>query len=236
MENITFTDITNSVIEEYYPKPASHTIPEWYKDMDSYLNKQKIPTGKGEMTATLKRCMPVFDVLTAGYILLTPADIFVTQRIVEGQKYSQPYFEWSNYNLIEFHTAEQAPTHPKKNNLLAYPKIMNPWGIKTPKEYSTLFIQPVHRKSEFTIFEGFVDTDTYFQPVNLPFTLNNPSFEGLIPAGTPYAQVIPIKRNSWEMKIGDTIDKNEQNKTYLKLKTKIFDSYKDQFRQKKEYK
>lgn len=235
MEKILFTDTTQTISELYYPFPASHTLPEWYKDMSSYLSKEKVPDGNGGGTGTLKRCMPVFDALTMGYILVSPADVYVSQKpSTLNPNNLVPYYEWPSRDLIAFHPQEQAPTYPKKNTHETYPKWVNPWSIKTPKGYSTLFTQPFHRESVFTILEGVVDTDTYTSPVNFPFVLNDTSFEGLIPAGTPIAQVIPFKRVDWEMTLGKDVE--EHTNITRKLKTKIFDSYKDQFRQKKEYK
>jgi hypothetical protein len=94
----------------------------------------------------------------------------------------------------------------------------------------------MHRESIFTILPGIVDTDQYNAPVNFPFVLNDVTYEGLIPAGTPMAQVIPFKRESWEMSLGTQEDLENQNKTTIRLRTRFFDSYKSQFRQPKEYK
>lgn len=237
MEKIIFTDVKNSVLEEYYPKPASAFVPEWYKKMDSYLTQKKIPNGDGNTSGTIKKCMPVFDAITAGYIIVLPADVYVTQKVSEfDETETYPWFEWPSFDLVSFHVVEQAPNHPQKGEHNSYPKWINPWAIKTPKGYSTLFTQPVHRKSPFTILDAIVDTDTYTAPVNFPFVLNNYSFEGLIPAGTPIAQVIPFERKDWQMEIGTKKDFQEQSKTTARLRTKILDSYKIQFRQRKEYK
>jgi hypothetical protein len=94
----------------------------------------------------------------------------------------------------------------------------------------------MHRKSVFTILEGVVDTDQYKAPVNFPFVLNDVKWEGIIPAGTPMAQVIPFKRESWEHKIGSDKERQEQEKINRKLKTLFFNSYKRQFWSRKEYK
>jgi len=231
---IVFTN-TAGVPEEYSPKPASAFIPDWYKKLESYLSGEKKPTGQGQTSATIKRCMPVFDAITGGYLILSAADVYVSQKKTEdGIK--QPYFEWANYGLIAFHPIEQAPEHPNRNGHIAYPKWTNPWAIKTPKGYSTLFVQPMHRDSVFTILPGIVDTDIYTAPVNFPFVLNDVNFEGLIPAGTPIAQVIPVKRDFWQMSIGTEVEFIEQQKVLNRLKTKFFDSYKSVFRQPKEYK
>jgi hypothetical protein len=228
---IVFTDTTQSNLE--LPQPASKSIPDWYKNMDSYISKEKKPVGAGKTDSTIKKCMPVFDAITAGYVIKTPADIWVSIKDIDGVK--SQYFEWSNFGLIEFHPIEQAPEHPNKKPY-AYPKFINPWSIKTPKGYSVLFVQPMHRESIFTILPGIVDTDTYTAAVNFPFVINDPTFEGLIPEGTPLAQIIPIKRDSWKTNIGSDEELKEQRNIATKLKTKFFDGYKIMFWNKKEYK
>jgi hypothetical protein len=224
---ITFTNITGADIEA--PKPASKVIPEWYKNTNSYIGNEKKPAGNSNTTATIKRCMPVFDALTSGYIIESPADVYVSFK--DGNQ----WFEWSDFGLISFHIIEQAPDHPAKNGFV-YPKWTNPWGITTPKGYSTLFVQPFHRESVFTIMPGIVDTDQYTAPVNFPFTINDPAFEGLIPKGTPIAQVIPFKRESWTMQLGTKEDLLHQEKVSKMLQSKFFDRYKSMYWSKKEYK
>jgi hypothetical protein len=231
--NIVFTDIFG-ITKEYSPKPASQFIPDWYKKLESYISGEKKPSGEGITTATAKRCMPVFDAITGGYIIVSAADVFVSQKETKDGG-TQPWFEWASHGLIQFHPVEQMPEHPKRNGHMAYPKWTNPWAIKTPKGYSTLFVQPMHRESPFTILPGIVDTDTYTAPVNFPFVLNDIFFEGLIPAGTPIAQIIPIKRDEWKMSIGGQKEFNEQQHITNRLMSQFFDRYKSMFRQPKEY-
>lgn len=224
---IIFTNTSGMEIEQ--PQPASKFIPDWYKNMESYMGGNKKPNGNGNTDATIKRCMPVFDAITAGYIITLPADVYVSI------KEEKQFFEWSTLGLVSFHPVEQAPEHPARNQH-AYPKWNNPWAIKTPKGYSTLFTQPMHRESVFTILPGIVDTDTYTAPVNFPMVINDPNFEGLIPKGTPIAQVIPFKREGWQMEIGSEKELKEQHSITQKLQTKFFDRYKSMFWSRKEYK
>jgi hypothetical protein len=91
-------------------------------------------------------------------------------------------------------TAEKKPnpTFPKPPM-----KFMNYWLIKCPKDYSLLFVPPLNRPDpRFTCFSGLVDSDKYFECVNFPFVFNVPNFHGVIEAGTPLVQVIPIKRST----------------------------------------
>ena len=210
------------------PQPATKFIPDWYKNMESYTSGDKKPDGNAGTTATAKRCMPIFDVITSGYIITSPADVWVSLK--DGEQ----YFEWATLGLISFHPIEQAPEHPERKPH-AYPKWINYWAIKTPKGYSTLFVQPFHRESIFTILPGLVDTDEYYAPVNFPMVINDPNFEGLIPKGTPIAQVIPIKRDDWNMTFGGQKEFKEQVKITQKLSTTFFDRYKNMFRQDKSY-
>lgn len=226
--NITFTNVSGFDDLEQ-PQLASKFIPDWYKDMESYIGGEKKPGGEGTTLATVKRCMPVFDAIVAGYIITSPADVYVSLK--DGQQ----YFEWSTLGLIQFHPVAQAPEHPAKNKH-AYPKWMNYWAIRTPKGYSTMFVQPMHRKSVFTILPGIVDTDEYYAPVNFPMVINDPEFEGLIPKGTPIAQVIPFKREPWTMQFGKEKEIKEQINIASKLNTTFFDRYKNMFRANKEYK
>lgn len=233
MKDIIFTD-TLGVLEEFKPVPASKLLPEWYKNTNTYINGKKQPMGHGETSATIKRCMPVLDVLSHGYLILTYTDIWVNQKI-HDENNKETWFQWSHYEPISFHPLEQAPIHPsnKGGNL---PKWVNPWSIRTPIGYSTLFIPPVHRNNVFSIFEGVVDTDSYFAPVNFPMSLTDKNFEGLIPAGTPIAQVIPFLREEWQMSLGQEKDKEIALKDTEKIRVRFFDSYKKFMRHPKVYK
>lgn len=226
MTKITFTNIfPNTPFEE--PKPASRHVPDWYKETESYIGGEKKPWGgRGATSATVKKCVPVFDAITAGYMITTPVDVFVSQR--DGA----PYFEWPSLYL-EFHPVEQAPLHPAKNGF-QYPKYMNPWAIETPKGYSCLFVQPFHRESPITILPGVVDTDQYVSAINFPFVLTDVKWEGLIPAGMPLAQVIPFKREAWQHEIGTDTKKHVE--TGNRLNTQFFDRYRNMFWSRKEFK
>lgn len=227
--NITFTNISDNDI---LPKPvlAKTMIPDWYKELESYKDNKKKPVN-ALTSGTIKRCMPVFDVMTAGYLLLTPCDIYVTPT-EEG-----PYFEWAfGADVITFHSIDQVKGYPGVTIENAAPKFNNRWAIKTPSGYSTLFIPPVHRDAPFSILSGVIDTDKYFVPGAFPFFMKDPNWEGLIPQGTPYAQLIPFKRDSWTMKFGGEKEMVEQANQAKAIFSKFFDRYKTMFRSNKEYK
>jgi hypothetical protein len=227
--SITFTD-TIGIEPEYFPKPATEFTPAWYKKMESYITGKKEVLKDGVQPATVKRCMPVFDAATAGYIIPTYVDVYVRQE--DGA----PYYSWSSLSPISFHSPEQFKEHPRQEGLAA-PKWQNPWGIKVPKGYSVMILPPMHNPNGiFEILPGIVDCDEYTSPVNFPFMLSDSKFEGMIPAGTPLAQIIPFKREKWQMEIGGEKERQEIALITRKLSTRFFDRYKTMFRTIKEYK
>jgi hypothetical protein len=222
--------LTNNRNYDFYPPtPASKNIPDWYKEMLEYREGIKEAHNDGT-SATIKKCMPVFDAMTAGYILYTQADVYVKQ---DG---NFPYYSWSSEGAIQFHDAIQADKHPVATGN-PFPKWISPYGIKTEPGYSCLFLPPMHNPNKwFTVLPGIVDTDSYTQIVHFPFTLNDPKFEGLIPAGTPMVQVIPFKRDSFELKLGGKKELEEMKLVQSKLVSKFFNRYKTMFWHRKEYK
>jgi hypothetical protein len=233
METIIFTDVDNpdGVLEK--PKPASSYIPEWYKKANPYTDSsgKKAPTLDGKPFATVKRCMPLWDMMTAGYIIETPYDIYVRQTE------NGPFFQWGEMEAIAFQSMEQTQNHPNFRDINYAVRIVHPWSIKTPKGWSILIMQPTHREpSPISILPGIVDTDNYSIPFNMFIKLVNPSFEGMIPAGTPFAQVVPIKRESWTSKLGGQKERNKYTSDIRKFGTVFFDRYKKFWWQRKEYK
>ena len=75
-----------------------------------------------------------------------------------------------------------------------------PVTILTPNKYSLLITHPLNRTDlPFLVSSGFVDSDkTQLSFGKLPFFLKE-DFEGIIKAGTPYAQLIPIRRETFKL-------------------------------------
>jgi hypothetical protein len=233
MEKIIFTDIHNSdgVLEK--PKPAKEYIPDWYKEAKSYLtpNGKKEPGIDGSYMTTVKRCMPVWDMMTAGYIIETPYDIYVRQT-PEG-----PFFQWSAKDAMAVQNIEQFQNHPYSKNINYAIRIVIPWSIKTPKGWSIMVMEPQHHEpGPITCASGIVDTDDYSLPFNMFLKLRDPNFEGMIPAGTPFLQIIPFKRENWESELGTNKERTKFTADGQKFLRVFFDRYKKFWWQRKEYK
>jgi hypothetical protein len=84
--------------------------------------------------------------------------------------------------------------------------------------------------------EGIVDTDKYINNIHFPFALNDPKWRGIIPAGTIIAQVIPFKRDDWQMSIGNSNNILKHEKVLNKVTGIFFEAYKNFYRSEKEFK
>ena len=235
---IKFIDLMGDLPDEVKPYPAKKSLPDWYKKLPSYIDGEQgqvywNDVGINSGTATGKKCIPMLDAMTAGYIIPLTTDVKVSV------KNGQQLFQWPDYDVLGFHPPLQMTTHPhvQKNPNNSIPKFHSPWTIITPQGYSCLLIPPLHRDANEKILEclpGIVDTDTYAHPINFPFIID-PSWEGIIPAGYPMVQVIPFKRESYKMNLGTKEDQLFIAKSIRKLKMSFYNAYKDRFWTRKEY-
>jgi hypothetical protein len=233
-KEIVFTNITeiNSV---YEPIPANLMMPEWYQTTPSYVDNGLKIKKDLKTNFSIKKCMPVFDILSSGYIVLTEADIYVSKKKLEDGNIVT-WYEWaSGGSFIDFHDNVQSVLHPLTNNQ-PIPKLNLNWFIKTPKMYSCLLLPPVHRKNIISILPGIIDSDLFKMPLTLPFILNDENFEGVIPAGTPIVQIFPFKRERWKMAFGKKKEILEYLKNKTLFETLFINKYKRLFWNKKDYK
>jgi hypothetical protein len=209
------------------PYPASKLVPGWWKDANLTFENPNIPIFN---LSTFKRCIPMLDVLTAGYIIPLHSDIEV------AQDNNSPVIIWSlNRPVIEPHVVSRVNglEIPEGYSKSVF-KYMTSWIIKTPPGYSALITHPFGYKNlPFQSFSGIVDSDTFHGDINTPFVLKE-NFSGLIPKGTPMMQVIPFKREDWkhEITMGTVF---EREKIYNILTSKIHSGYKKIFRSPKSY-
>lgn len=221
---VTFIDTKGDTPAEFAPRPAKDLLPEWWRELPSSWTEPATINEK-RASQTVKRCMPVLDMVTSGYILVTPSDLHIYEQ--DGEL----WYAWPNEELLAFHPSEQVAGHPAASDK-QIPKWIHPWGIRTPKGYSCLFMPPAHHPSPFSILEAIVDTDRYYKPVLFPFTVTR-DFRGTIPAGTPMAQVIPFRRERMSHKV--TVGGKEQSALHKLLFSSFTGGYRSHFWSRKHY-
>lgn len=207
---------------EVIPKPvlASKRMPEWFKKIKPHSEEYREPSGRPGLTA--KKCLPMVDAMSLGYIIPLAADIYVITNHDCSIIKAEPIVNKSIFSIVERHSFKQVNSSSwpifKQDPL----KFINHWHIKTAPGWSCLFQSPInHLNTEFECLGGVVDTDKYDGIINFPAVWLKPNFDGKIPAGTPLVQVIPFKRNTFKDKEVKTriITKKEQ-KAYHVLKGK----------------
>ncbi len=182
------------------PEPSYKKIPQWYRDLAKHgtsndladLDPMNDRGGDGSNVST-KLCMPFFDAMALGYQYPLEDDLTVTL-----DKNGKPKLSWSK----DFMLIDKRPTVD-----MAVPKDVHPihfgikmhWFYETPPGYSLLMTNPINRPDlPFWTPTGIVDSDIWGLPIFMPFFIKR-DFEGVIKSGTPVFQMIPIKREQWEM-------------------------------------
>lgn len=223
------------VLKHYPPVPASKARPDWYNKMPGWVAQPHTSP------PSIKKCMPVLDHMTAGYIIYNP----VEQEIETGLRkdndqdvltFKRMYPQaWTKQDPQQGHLHDQCPVHVNNNERRDYITFSVPWRIKTPPGYSCLIQQPFYNfEKRFTIFPGIVDTDTMDIPwSDWPGHANTvPGEKITIAPGTPLVQVIPFKRDEWEMET----ELNESAERDTALKFFLTNAYARIFHKKKKYK
>ena len=222
------------VAKHFPPVPASKARPDWYNKLPGFLGQPL------QSPPTIKKCMPVYDHITAGYIVYNP----VEQEIACGNRDNSDVVAfrrrfpdaWNNQEPQEGHMHEQCPIHVNENERRDYITFSVPWRIETPPGYSCLIQQPYFEfEKRFTLFPGIVDTDTIDVPwVNWPGHMNTTDGESVkVQPGTPLMQIIPFKREDWEMEI--EVDESGIKRD-TSLKFFLTNAYARIFHRKKSYK
>ncbi len=190
-KKITFCAINKDMLDIWpHPKPASRFIPDEYKKLERFENKNFF-------SPTVKTCIPFLDSMTMGYIIPFDQDYLVdpveSDFTVTAANREQEEFG--------YHNQSQLPQEWKKTTGENAGKFHNKWLIKTPPGYSCLFIHPMNRLEErWKIIEGVVDTDNYVNLINFPFILKKRDEQFLIKQGDPMVQVIPFKTSQLRFK------------------------------------
>jgi hypothetical protein len=195
------------------PEPAVRHIPKWYRNLakfdrsnnDITLDPQNNLGSDGAQVST-KMCMPFFDATTAGYFYLLEDDLHVSL-----DKDGRPSLSWGGDVMIVDKRPIIDIVVPDNCHPIHYGWRMN-WYYETPPGYSVLITHPMNRYDlPFYVQSGIVESDIWGLPVFIAFFLKR-NFHGTIPKGTPIMQIIPFKRDDWELEVVDSpenLDRHE---------------------------
>lgn len=227
MPNITFKymdDFSFNVHDR--PLPAKEFIPKWYRDMPPYHPGPGNPDGKTlivenfHSNSSAKKCTPMLDAMTAGYIIPLWTDVQVRQ--VNGT----PLITWKvQADVFELHgdSAHTIPAPPGYDQIVF--KYINKLWIQTDPGYSISVSAPAgHYNQPFLQIPAVIDSDSKsMAPTPFPVWIKK-GFEGVVEKGTPMAQVVPFKREAWTHNI-DVAEEREYEYSLNRWKTRIGSQY-----------
>lgn len=212
------------------PKPAKEYIPEWFKKTKIFDGNRPLYQEGSITNKTVKSCVPFFDAYQTGYIQETWCDIYISAK---------------DEDTFEYHYAAGpeiiAMVRNGKNKVSdVFLDIDIAWQVhwmpKLEKGYSLLFTHPLNRLDlPFVSTTGVVDSDNFHHLPggSYPFYIYK-NFEGIIPAGTPMYQMIPIKRDSWKSR-QEAFNQDRVDKNTIEIRKHFVGSYKRLFHAKKHY-
>jgi hypothetical protein len=204
------------------PYPAVKQLPKWFLDMEPHYDPNPIYPSDGKLhfrnraaNNTFKKCVPLLDGMSSGYIIPLWTDVMVEQ------KNQVPQIYWkSRHDIFTIHG--ESSTHivpPSGYENIVY-KYSNCWIPQTPKGYSSLIVSPLgHNDLPFKAVPAIVDTDSSTLELVFPMWIKE-GFEGIVEKGTPMVQIIPFKRDDWE----STFDYYEDGEYVNVIEEKNFNS------------
>jgi hypothetical protein len=199
--NIVFIADSFEVTNEDHstdPIPIVKTLPDWYKKAHRYY---KMPSGEnykdheGNLIHSWKSCPAIYDVISAGYVFRTPCDLeFYKENGIPRVKILDDRFP----NFVQ-----ERPPMPEFTVPYGYHDFhfawYGEWAVRLPKGYSALYTQPLNRyELPFHSTNGIIDSDVVNLFGTVPFFLAKDWDGGILPAGTPFLQIFPFKRENWK--------------------------------------
>ena len=214
------------------PKPARHYIPDWYYETPNRSKEIRFQES-GQVERNVRACVPFLDALRTGWIQETWCDIYISTESGELR------YNYSTTPQPIRH--REFTTDQVRVSDLSYEPVemtwATPWIPRTPKGWSVLFTSPLNRHDlPFRVMTGIIDSDRFFHtPMGqVPFHIAR-GFSGLIPAGTPMYQMIPIRREKrWESRIVQTTEV-ETRLRHHSVTRKFRNAYKESFWIPKQY-
>jgi len=212
------------------PIPALIGLPDWFKAMPGSSFSQVAQSEE----MTVKKCPPFIDAMTYGFLIPLITDLRVDNGAFDWE-FDFPSGAIASYSRspLDFHDNAQVSGTPFFEDDRFIIKFNNFWTIETPPGYSLLCTHPVNRTDlPFTTLTGLVDCDTFHDsPLNFPARWHDVNFNGVLPKGTPVAQCLPVKRESWAARFAALSD--DETARIMKTRDALAresDVYRRQFR------
>lgn len=180
--------------ESCRPYVNSGNWPEWWKGLHG-------------AEGSLKRCSGTSDYLSLGITIPLWANLSFRPSL--NKKVWETNFDlvnnmgnWGVEGFSYEQTGECPVSKVRKLPEANYIKVINPWLIKTPPGWSSLFLPPLWDPNpNYTMLPAVVNTDYYHHANMVINVLTDEPFE--IEAGRPMWHIIPFqRRKQWNIRWG----------------------------------
>ena len=203
---IEFVSLIPSVAQIMPIIPAAEVKRSWLKKAaEDYKKLRQMKPVLNEKEASITRCPGIAKINREGWVQRTWQDIYIKTN-GDGVSFSgntaidqQTYY--NDHNLLEpkyvsyHHESQYGVYNQSKNTLRTVIKIASPWIVYIPKGYYLISMPiPFSDRNEFTAATGILDCDDGPNVINVQLFWHVLDGEVHIPAGTPIAQYILVKK------------------------------------------
>jgi hypothetical protein len=212
------------------PVPARGGLPDWLRAMPAKARSEI----HGRDIRTVKQCPPFVDAMAYGVLIPLPCDVTVDRSAFSWSwEIPEPSTSGHPRAPLSFHVPAQFPGAPFAKDGKAAIKFNSFWTIETEPGWSLFATHPVNRDDlPFRLITGLVDADRFHDGgINFPAVWNRPDFSGVLPRGTPVAQVFAVPRAAPELEFEDFDEAHKA--AYVKTVAEVLASpnvYRKQFR------
>lgn len=215
------------------PEPVRMHMPKWYKDVPVTMSEAESSPFLRAGDFTIKKCLPVLDYLTSGYMLRFTTEVAISPEEIKDSQ----AFKWEipmPLSMVDTHPHGQFPI-PIDDKKRPYIRFNSEYIVRTPPGYSCLVYQPMmHFEKRFTFISAIIDTDTYDGEMKATGWINSKE-PFVIEMGTPMMVLFPFKRENWKMEISDELFSVEKSKIQALMHRKFYNLYKQYFHKRKKY-
>ena len=203
------------------PTPARSGLPDWLREMPAKAHSDI----HGRDIRTVKQCPPFVDAMAYGVLIPLPCDVTVDKGSFSwAWDIPEPTTSGHPRAPLSFHVPSQFAGAPFARGEQAAIKFNSFWTIELEQGWSLFATHPVNRDDlPFRLITGLVDADLFHDGgINFPAVWMQPDFSGVLPKGTPIAQVFAVPRSALELEF-ESFDELHQ-RAYEKTVAQVLES------------
>lgn len=194
------------------PSPVSKANMKWWNSIEQRYspelgigNEPSAWVRNNRVGGSARTCPAISDAITHGYVLYSGTDVYFDTTVdpVRAQRTLGVPTDQDGNEILYRNDLWQT------KDVLFTPTGFNPqtfkldpmFGIRTEKGYSVLITSIFYRDDlPWRFMDSIIDTDTFPLYDHVSFWIKN-DFSGVVKQGTPMFQVIPFKREGFDMEI-----------------------------------